>query len=209
MLKEDRMDNESKPVDESLVILEESQEWDDYLASDEAYESELKKKREALPTYLESKPDKGKFTLPLNIFIIMFLCSLFRWESAIPYGLEASYNSVFVEGQYYRLLSSLFIHADLAHLFGNGWIFLVFAFLLYNYYGALVFPAMSFICGIATTAVTIYFYPPNTRLLGASGMIYSMVAMWLVFFLKFDTRYSFFIRLVRAVAFILVILFPS
>ena len=40
-------------------------------------------------------------------------------------------------------------------------------------------------------------------------MIYSMVAMWLVFFLKFDTRYSFFIRLIRAIAFILVILFPS
>ena len=37
------MDNESKPVNES-GILEESEEWDDYLASEEAFESELKKK---------------------------------------------------------------------------------------------------------------------------------------------------------------------
>ena len=38
------MDNESKPVNESLIILEESEEWDDYLASEEAFESELKEK---------------------------------------------------------------------------------------------------------------------------------------------------------------------
>ena len=107
------------------------------------------------------KPDIGKFKLPFNMFIIMFIYSLFRWENAIPFGMEASYNSVFVEGQYYLLFSSLFIHADLGHLFSNGWIFLVFAFLLYNYYGSLVFPTMSFVCGIATTAATIYFYPPN------------------------------------------------
>lgn len=203
------MEDKVKSVNKSLTILEESPEWDDYLASEEALaEKELSPKPKE-PTYLEKSPDSSKFQLPLNLFLIMFIVSLFRWENTIPYGLEASYNSVFVEGEYYRLATSLFVHADLSHLLSNGWIFLVFAFLLYNYYGFAVFPLVSLLCGILTTAVTVYFYPPTVRLVGASGMVYSMVAIWLVFFLRFDTRYKFFIRLVRAIAFILVILFPS
>ena len=198
-------DKHSKNISESLTILEDSPEWRDYLESDEAYAEEPQEGN----TYLEAAPQLSNLKIPLNLFLIMFIISLFRWENAIPFGLEASFNSVFVEHEYYRLVSSLFIHADLAHLFGNGWMFLVFAFLLQNYYGKLIFPWICLLCGILTTAATVYYYPPNTRLLGASGMIYSMVAIWLVFFMKFDKRYSLPIRFVRAVAFILVILFPS
>ena len=203
------VENDSRVVNERLTLLENSEEWNDYLSSDEALEDEKKRLVEQEPTYLEKKPDYSKLKLPINLFLIMFIVSLVRWNGASSFGMEASFNSVFRDGEYYRLLSSLFIHADMAHLLGNGWLFIVFGFLLSNYYGYLVFPTVSIICGILTTAVTIYFYPPTTRLLGASGMIYSMVAIWLVFFLRYDTRYSFFIRLVRATAFILVMLFPS
>ena len=76
------MEKDSKSVNESLTILEKSAEWDEYLSSEEALLDELSKERKTEPTYLELKPDSKKFKLPFNIFIIMFLCSLFRWENA-------------------------------------------------------------------------------------------------------------------------------
>ena len=56
---------------------------------------------------------------------------------------------------------------------------------------------------------TIALNPPAVRLLGASGVVYAMVGMWLTFYLTIETAYSFKMRLVRVVAFILVLLFPT
>jgi membrane associated rhomboid family serine protease len=57
--------------------------------------------------------------------------------------------------------------------------------------------------------VTLYFYADSTRLLGASGMIYGMVALWLVLYIHRDTDHSLMMRLFRATGFALIMLFPE
>ncbi len=51
--------------------------------------------------------------------------------------------------------------------------------------------------------------PPQTQLIGASGMVYAMVAMWLVVYMNFETHYPFRTRLMRAVGFTLVVMIPT
>jgi hypothetical protein len=40
-------------------------------------------------------------------------------------------------------------------------------------------------------------------------MIYAMAGMWLTLYLKFEQGYSFYMRLVRVTAFVLIVLFPT
>lgn len=128
-----------------------------------------------------------------------------------PFGdyLWLSGESIFRYHEYWRILTSLATHGDLSHLLSNALIFLVFGWMLKAYFGFLVFPVVSLVIGVATNCLTVAFYEPGIRLLGASGMAYGMVALWLVFYIHHDTDRTVALRIFRAVGFSLVMMFPS
>ena len=88
-------------------------------------------------------------------------------------------------------------------------LFLVFATLLNNYFGRWAFPVLSVLGAAATQAIAQLTYGPNVRLVGASGMVYLMAAMWLVYFTKHSSHLSVPHRIMRVVAFVLMVLLPS
>ena len=113
--------------------------------------------------------------------LVIIVASLFNWYQGDRYAFMVSLPAVFADGEYYRLWSSLFIHSDFGHLASNLWLFLVFGFLLRSFWGLAVFPFLTFgFVGGASSLVTILWYRSETYLLGASGMIYGMIALWLV-----------------------------
>ena len=118
-------------------------------------------------------------------------------------------DSIYKDHEYWRLFSALCAHADLSHLLSNALIFLVFGWMLKAYFGFALFPAASLGVGLITNAVTVAVYEPATRLVGASGMAYGMVALWLVFYIYNDTYYSTTVRIFRAIGFALVMMFPT
>ena len=87
--------------------------------------------------------------------------------------------------------------------------FIVFGWALKAYYGYAVFPVISLATGALTNLIAVSIYPPEVRLLGASGMVYGMAALWLVLFLRYDTGHYLPVRLVRVLGFTMVILIPS
>ena len=72
-----------------------------------------------------------------------------------------------------------------------------------------MFPIVALLAGIASNFLTVIFYEENTRLVGASGMLYAMVALWLLYYVRFETVYKFWNKVMRATAFALVLLFPT
>ncbi len=60
-----------------------------------------------------------------------------------------------------------------------------------------------------SNAATIWVYEPRTHLVGASGMLYGMVALWLVLYVRFETRFSVPMRIFRAIGVSLLLLFPT
>lgn len=159
--------------------------------------------------YLQQRPTLTSLNPALIFFLLFLMMSVTYWTQDMRDLLWASRDSILVHGEYWRLLTAIFIHGDMKHLLDNSILFLIFGSLLYHYYGSVIFPFASLIVGIFTTLGSVYMHEPNIRLLGASGMVYGMVAMWIVFYVRYDIRYSLHIRFLRAIGFCLVILFPT
>jgi rhomboid protease GluP len=159
---------------------------------------------------------------PLSVFpslrhvlpaVLMFM--LF-YVATVIYGgypqreyLWISGDSIFKNHEYWRLITAIFTHSDLSHLMSNALIFLVFGWMLNAYFGLLAFPITSLCIGAITNAITVAFYDPAIQLVGASGMAYGMVSLWLVFYIHNDTYYSLALRIFRAIGFALVMMFPT
>lgn len=140
---------------------------------------------------------------------VAFLCvSLLQW---IGFGWNgaASGAAVFGRGEVWRLFTALLAHGDLGHLASNLLPFLFYGWMLQSYFGLWVFPLLALVAGLVSNAVTIALYPPQLQLLGASGMIYGMVALWLVLYLRFDSQRRMPQRVARAVGFALLMLMPT
>jgi rhomboid protease GluP len=157
-----------------------------------------------------SKFPKLKHIRPAVILFMLFYTASVL-HSGYPVGdkLWASGDSVYKNHEYWRIITSVFIHDDIYHLLSNALIFIIFGWILRAYFGFFVFPVLSLIIGAACTLLTITIYDPGMRLIGASGMNYGMAALWLVFYLRFDTDNRPARKILRVFGFILAVLFPS
>ena len=140
-------------------------------------------------------------------WILFWIVSFLYWQDRGDFSVSG--RAVFETGEWWRLVSALFTHSGVAHLLANSPMFLVFGMLLSNFFGWKIFPFSALIVGIITNLLTIYMQDSTIRLVGASGMVYGMVAMWLVYYFHFDNQYHWPIRLSRVVAFSLVVMYPS
>ena len=162
----------------------------------------------APPGPLSIFPSRKHLLPALVCFMLFYALSLVH--STYPYGdlLWVSGSSLYGLHEFWRPLTALCVHSGPGHLLSNAIMFFVFGWALKAYFGYSVFPVLSFGIGVITNVITVYLYSPEIRLIGASGMIYGMAALWLVYFIKFD-HHTFPVRVMRAAGFVLVMLIPS
>lgn len=168
---------------------------------------------EPLRPYIEeqalARPIETSATLGAIVFILLFLgFTLHAWSNPL-HDLVATQRNVFLEGEWWRLLTSPFVHADLIHLLANSMLFLVFATLLNNYFGRWAFPVLSILGAAATEGFALLTYPIDVKLVGASGMVYLMAGMWLVYFARHSSYLPISHRIMRILAFVLIVLLPT
>jgi len=77
--------------------------------------------------------------------------------------------------QPWTLITSMFVHAGLTHLFLNMWALFVFGPILERMLGAQKFLALFLIAGIIGNVGFALFYPSNIAGVGASGAIYGIL----------------------------------
>ncbi|MGH2306021.1 rhomboid family intramembrane serine protease [Campylobacter taeniopygiae] len=102
----------------------------------------------------------------LNI-IVYFIVPYANYDS---FGLNIS----FFKGDYWQILSSMFLHSGLTHLILNMIMLFQFGSILERYLGKIYFLLVYFIGGILCSllsVVYIYFFDSNVNLIGASGAI--------------------------------------
>ena len=81
------------------------------------------------------------------------------------------------------LVTSLFLHANLAHLFGNMWIFWIFGNNIEDHLGHARFLMFYLLTGLLATAAFIAVNPMSTvPLIGASGAIAGVMGAYLILF---------------------------
>lgn len=177
----------------------------------EVIEYEKEEEEAPAPQGILYEHPKAKDILIVIVFIsLCIIFSLIFWFSQSYNNLLwASKNTIFEHHEYWRLFSALFTHSDIKHLLSNMPLFFVFGWLLHSYFGFLAFPLAAFVVGALANYATLYYYPDHIRLIGASGVVYGLVGLWITFYLRYEVRYSFRMKIFRVLGVSMLLLLPT
>ena len=134
-------------------------------------------------------PTKDFFVTPilidLNIFIFLLLFlqghGFFsvRGEDLMQWG--ANYGPSVASGEYWRLLSSTFLHGGIIHLAGNLFGLILIGPILEPILGKAKFAFAYLVTGVAASLASIYWYDATVSV-GASGAIFGLCGVFLALF---------------------------
>ena len=162
-------------------------------------------------TYLSRSPRPSSTWVTIATIWVVCITSVIYWSNFwdLASSLPVSNTSIFVDHEYWRLFSAMGIHSDLRHLLSNLIALAILSYLLYGFFGHWMFPILITFLGAGVNLISIWTYPPNTRLLGASGVVYLMAGFWLTCYLLIHRKYSLSHRILRCSGFSLILLVPS
>lgn len=158
--------------------------------------------------WLTRKPQALALERSLFLVFVLFASSFLFWTGILgaDQWMPASPYQVFREHQYWRLWTGLFAHADAGHLLSNIFLFLPFSYFLLGHFTPVLFPALGILLGGLINFLVLKSMPEQSSVIGISGVVFWMGAVWLYLFLLIDRRESFRRRLAK-VLFISVVLF--
>lgn len=87
-------------------------------------------------------------------------------------------------GDYYRLISAMFVHAGILHLASNMATLLYVGNRLENKIGHFKYLVAFLLCGFAGNVAVLLFSNPNTVTVGASGAIFGLMGMLFISIMK-------------------------
>lgn len=182
--------SDEKKEEENDEVAEANQQEESTVDADEEAESDDSEESAYTPWDEQSDhsgiigvltPQRGHLATPilldLNIllFIVMALMgadfSSFELPGLLSWG--ANYRPLVLEGEYWRLLTSVFLHGGLQHLIVNMLALLFIGLFLEPVLGAWRFILSYLLTGLAGSLVSIWWHP-DTVSVGASGAILGM-----------------------------------
>jgi len=126
----------------------------------------------------------------LGLNVAMFGWMLARGASAMRVDVELAfemganqYRAVRLDGEWWRLLVSTFLHGGVIHLALNMWGLKILGPFVEMYLGATGFVLLYLVSGIGASIVSIA-WDPRVVSLGASGAIFALLGVHLAFFLR-------------------------
>lgn len=142
----------------------------------------------------EVKNEKKKNKLPIvtvgliAVNVIMYIITAFL-SGSILYSndnvlvyLGAKENSLIASGQYYRLITAMFLHGGLVHLVLNMYSLFAIGPLVEKVYGKAKYLAIYFVGGIVSSIFSYKFSQGVS--IGASGAIFALLGATLIFAMK-------------------------
>ena len=118
--------------------------------------------------------------------IVLFLLTLLFRETVYNAGVLDVYR-VMTDGEYNRLVSAVFLHADFSHLFSNMILLFYLGAVVERNIGHILFAMLYLISGIAGNAATLLYEVTHFQSwtsLGASGAVFGVMGAMIVLLLK-------------------------
>jgi membrane associated rhomboid family serine protease len=97
----------------------------------------------------------------------------------------------------------------MGHLLGNSLLFTVLGYFLAGYFGWRMFPLAAFAIGGLVNAISIFLYPPDVQLIGASGVVTWMGGTWLALYFLLNRQKTMGQRAMRATGVALMLFAPA
>ncbi len=115
--------------------------------------------------------------LALNalIYLVTIILSfnLFTPASDVLQFLGWKQNDLIIQGEYWRLLTAMFLHGNLVHIFFNGYALFILGLETERIYGTTRFLGVYFLGGLAGSIASYAFSPYPS--VGASGAIFGLI----------------------------------
>ncbi len=162
-------------------------------------------------TLLSKKPRPGSVTAVVGTLVVLAFGSALYWwgPREIAESLPASGETVFGRGEVWRLFTAMAAHADAIHFLSNALFLTWLIYFSYGAFGPSLFPWATVPAAALSLAATLEGYPPNIRVVGASGLLYLLAGTWLTLYVLVERRLSIPKRLLRATGVFLIVLVPT
>lgn len=129
-----------------------------------------------------------------NIVLTVNLCvwllgNILTWlnNHDILFMWGAKYTPLIIQGQWWRLVTPIFLHLGIVHLLMNEYSLYLLGPLVENTFGKLRFLIIYLVAGIAGNIASAYFLP-NIFSIGASGAIFGLLGTWLYLGIKYRSQ---------------------
>ncbi len=97
------------------------------------------------------------------------------------FDLGAMFPPAIADGQYWRLFTAMFLHANLIHILFNMYALYLFGYLIEGAFGKGRFIAIYFVTGFLASVTSYTFSSPQSLGVGASGAIFGLLGAWVAF----------------------------
>ncbi|TFF87654.1 MAG: rhomboid family intramembrane serine protease [Promethearchaeota archaeon] len=153
---------------------------------------------------------EARITLTL-IFINIICFITFTLLLPVEYILQlAQINTrILNNNEYYRLITSMFLHADFMHIFSNMIALLIFGATVENNYSKIEYLLIYFISGLIGNLFSLLLLPMNSISLGASGAIFGLIGAAFILFTMEGDKTIIFLGLLYLIYFIVASLAPG
>lgn len=139
----------------------------------------------------------------ITIFIVGWIMEIRDGEDLFKtFGIQDNY--LIMHGEWWRLFTSMFLHADVAHIAGNMLVLFYLGSITVKYYSSLEFYAVYFFSGLCGNLLSLFL--TDYRSLGASGAIMGLGGL-VIYRMFFGKSAKFFRKSGNYLIFVFMILF--
>ena len=174
---------------------------------------------EPVPTYekrltgtlMTGKPARFSVLASLGMILLMAVTTQMYWQDwwGLAEYMPAVKKHIFEDNQWWRAFTAIFIHGDLGHYISNMYMLGVFSFFIFGHFGWKAYPLWTVVGATIVNVLSIMTYPAETRLLGASGLVYVLGGWWLCMYVLVQRQYSYLNRSFRVIGTALMVFFPT
>jgi membrane associated rhomboid family serine protease len=115
--------------------------------------------------------------------VVMFAITAGSTASGTLYRYGASFGPAVAAGDWWRLITPMFLHAGLAHIAFNMFALYIYGQGLERAYGTPIFIGIFLVTGFAGNAMSFYARPIEIGV-GASGAVFGILGTWAVYFFR-------------------------
>ena len=175
--KTNKVVSEFFPKVKNAVLNEKMDPIEFFKLTEDMNQKTIKNEKKLAKIFSQKKPTFTYALIAINI--VMFI--LTTYYNTGLFDLLANNKELVKIGEYHRLFTCMFLHADIVHLVLNMYALYVLGPQVERYYGKLKFGLIYFISGILGSLFSAVFMSSNTFSIGASGAIFGLLGSIIYF----------------------------
>ncbi len=171
--KKNKVVSEFFPKIKNVILNDKMDPIEFFKLTEDMNQKTIKNEKKLAKIFSQKKPTITYLLIVINIMVFLFM-SLYDRTGELSF-LFAN-NKLFVKsGEFYRLITSMFVHANLLHLAFNMYALYVLGPQVERYYGKVKYTLIYFVSGLLGSLFSCVFMGVNSYSIGASGAIFGLL----------------------------------